>query len=192
MSVLTLIDFKNLALDLVLALQSLPASRILPSTTGRGTLLTELSGLVPLVESSEFDAERIVPLLRVVVNKEPDEIIFAKAYAAVTEATKATPPPRPQAQFLQTPYTHSTSSIVNSSEQRQHMDDLLKEEMGASIHWHTRLPRSILREDPPSGRERRSCVQKMPGGWCSFVWRGYRLERLAKRSSGKGGAEVVC
>lgn len=111
----------------MLALQSLPASRILPSTTGRGTLLTELSGLVPVIESSEFDAERIVPLLRVVVNKEPDEIIFAKTYAAVTEAT---PPPRPQARFFQTPYTHSTSSVVNSSKQRQHMDDLLKEDMG--------------------------------------------------------------
>ncbi|OAP55710.1 hypothetical protein AYL99_09862 [Fonsecaea erecta] len=120
-------DFKTLALDLVLAVQSLPASRLLPSTTGRGTLLTELSGLIPVIESSEFDAERIVPLLRVVVNKEPDEIIFAKTYAAMTEAT---PPPRPQAQFLQTPYTHSTSSVVNSSEQRQYMDGLLKEEMG--------------------------------------------------------------
>jgi hypothetical protein len=125
MSILTCLDFKNLALDLVLALQSLPASRILPSTTGRSTLLTELSGLVPVVESREFDGEHIVPLLQVVVNKEPDEIIFAQAYAAVTEAT----PPRPQAQFLQTPYTHSTSSVVNSSEQRQHIDDLPKEEM---------------------------------------------------------------
>jgi hypothetical protein len=127
MSILTCIEFKNLALDIVLALQGLPASRLLPSNTCRGTLLTELSSLIPVVESDQLDAERIVPLLQAVINKEPDDVIFTEAYAAVAEST---PPPRPQAQVLQTPYTPSTSSIVNSSEYRQHMDDLLKEELG--------------------------------------------------------------
>ncbi|KEF50881.1 uncharacterized protein A1O9_13062, partial [Exophiala aquamarina CBS 119918] len=79
-------------------------------------------------DSDQFDPKHVVPLLTVVINHEPDEIIFREAYAAVTEST---PPPRPQTHALQTPYTHSTSSIVNSSEHRQNIDDVLKGELGA-------------------------------------------------------------
>src|SRR5271156_1718545 len=127
MSTLTCIELQMLALQLVSTLQVLPASLLLPSHTGRGLLVADLSSLIPPIVSQQLDLNRIVPLLRVVINKEPDDIIFTEAYAAVTEST---PPPRPQAYALQTPYTHTTSSIVDSSEQRQHMDDLLKEELG--------------------------------------------------------------
>ncbi|KAJ9609296.1 hypothetical protein H2204_015571 [Knufia peltigerae] len=111
-------DIKYLALDLVSALQNLP---------GRGSFSGDLSRFYAQIDSEQFDANSVIPLLRDVINEAPDEILLAKAYATLTEST---PPPRPQAHVLQTPYTHSTSSIVNSSEQRQYMDDLLKDEMG--------------------------------------------------------------
>lgn len=111
----------------MLELQQLPASRLLLSRNGQSTLRSDLLRLGSFVESGEFDIKRAIPLLRDVIKKEADHIIFERAYACVTEST---PPPRSRAHILQTPYTHSTSSIVNSSEQRQHMDDLLKEEMG--------------------------------------------------------------
>ncbi|MCJ1285804.1 hypothetical protein MMC26_005145 [Xylographa opegraphella] len=79
------------------------------------------------IDQEQVDANCIIPLLRDVVNEEPDEILYAKTYVAVTEST---PPPRLQAHILHTPYTYNTSSVVDSSEQRQNMDDLLKEEMG--------------------------------------------------------------
>lgn len=125
--ILTFIEFRNLALDLVLALQSHPASRLLASNIGRGTLFGDLSRFIFVIDSEQFDPEHVHPLLKAVINNEQDEIIFREAYAAVTEST---PPPRSQAHAFQTPYTHSTSSIVNSSEHRQHIDDVLKEELG--------------------------------------------------------------
>ncbi|KAJ8987790.1 hypothetical protein HRR80_9614 [Exophiala dermatitidis] len=33
-----------------------------------------------------------------------------------------------------------------------------------SVHWHTGILRNIFREVPPSGREFRGDLQKMPGG----------------------------
>jgi len=126
--ILTGTELRDLALDLIVTLQSLPASRLLPSNSGRGVLVADLSNLIPLIVSDQFDAERIIPLFRDVINKESDETVFAKAYAAVIEST---PPPRPQSHFFQTPYTRSTSSIVNSSEHRQYMDDVLREELGS-------------------------------------------------------------
>lgn len=92
----------------MLDLQGLPASRLLPSNTGRGTLLTDLSSLILVVESDQLDGERIFPLFRVVVNKGPDETSPREAYTAVTLSTR---PPRPQTPPPQTPLTHSTSSI---------------------------------------------------------------------------------
>ncbi|KIW36525.1 uncharacterized protein PV06_11236 [Exophiala oligosperma] len=107
------LNIKNLALDLVSALQNLPASRKLSSNTGRGSFSGDLSRFYAQIDSEQFDANSIIPLLRDVINGAPDKTLFAKAYATLTEST---PPPCP--------------TIVNSSEQRQYMDDLLKEEMG--------------------------------------------------------------
>ncbi|KIW99446.1 uncharacterized protein Z518_11185 [Rhinocladiella mackenziei CBS 650.93] len=121
--------FQSLAVQLIVTLQLLSASLLLPSRTGRGLLVADLSSLIPAVVSKHLDIERIVPLLRVVINKEPDDIIFEKAYAAVVEPTPPPPPPRAHILF-QTPHKHSTSSIVNTSEHRKFMDDLLKEEIG--------------------------------------------------------------
>ncbi|KAF2452531.1 hypothetical protein BDY21DRAFT_388543 [Lineolata rhizophorae] len=105
---------KNLGLDLVLALQSLPACRSLPSSTGRGTLTSDLSRFIPVIDSNEFDAERIRPLLKAIIDNEPDETILNKVAAAFTEST---PPP------------DRCLSYVNSSEHRKYMDDALKEEL---------------------------------------------------------------
>ncbi len=59
---------KTLVLDLVLALQSQPAARILPSRNSRGTLLGDLSGYVTLVDSNNFDIQSAIPLVERVIN----------------------------------------------------------------------------------------------------------------------------
>jgi Fungal protein kinase len=120
-------DLKNPTLDLILALQNLPASRLLPSSTGRGTLFGDLSRFSSMIDSEQFNVERVIPLLKGVINNKSDEILFTKVYAAVTEST---PPPRPLPYLAQTPHKQTTSSIVNSSEHRKYMDDVLKEELG--------------------------------------------------------------
>ncbi len=59
---------KTLVLDLVLALQSQPAARILPSRNSCGTLLGDLSGYVTLIDSNNFDIKSAIPLVERVVN----------------------------------------------------------------------------------------------------------------------------
>lgn len=59
---------KTLVLDLVLALQSQPAARILSSRNSRGTLLGDLSGYVALIDSNNFDIKSAIPLVEWVVN----------------------------------------------------------------------------------------------------------------------------
>ncbi|OBT44352.1 hypothetical protein VE00_05845 [Pseudogymnoascus sp. WSF 3629] len=81
---------QNSALDLISALQIPPASRILPSNIGNKNFFGDLSRLNSAVNSDDFDINRVTPLLKAVINNESDDIIWDKAYAAVTEFT---PPP---------------------------------------------------------------------------------------------------
>jgi hypothetical protein len=97
---LTPIALKNLLLDLILALQGLPASRSLLSKFGNRNLFGDLSTLNSAVNSDNFDIERIIPLLDTVLNEEPDDLVWAKVYNAVIESisrtviTKPTTPPQ--------------------------------------------------------------------------------------------------
>ncbi|KAF2843943.1 hypothetical protein T440DRAFT_523872 [Plenodomus tracheiphilus IPT5] len=119
---------------LVSALQTLPASRHLPSTRGGKNLLEDLSRLMTAVNADDFDIERILPLLRAALRKESDNVIWNAVYDAVTEST---PPPRPTSSFQQTPLSINTGSFANSTEHRKHVDDVLKEELG---HLYVGVP----------------------------------------------------
>jgi hypothetical protein len=122
-----LIGLKNVLLDLIHAMQGLPASRSLPSTRGNRDLFGDLSSLNSAIYSDNFDTARIRLLLDAVLNNEADEIIWNKVYDAVTEST---PPPRPASSIQQTPWLRNTSSFANSTEHRKYVDDVLKEELG--------------------------------------------------------------
>ena len=125
MVILINVEFRPLVLDLVSALHTLPVSRQLSSNTGRGSLSGDISRLYSEIDSELVDVDRLIPLLRDVINKEPDEVILTQACAAVTEST---PPPRPVSPVQQT--LRNTSSFANSSEHRKYIDDVLKEELG--------------------------------------------------------------
>ncbi|KAK5660714.1 hypothetical protein OQA88_12079 [Cercophora sp. LCS_1] len=122
-------DLQNLAIDLLLALQSLPASRLLRSS-GRGkNLLGDLLRLNSALNSDDyFDLDRIKPLLKSAIANDNDALIWKEVYNAVTEST---PPPRPIASsFQQTPWLHNTGSFANSSEYRKDVDRVLRNELG--------------------------------------------------------------
>ncbi|KAF1935424.1 hypothetical protein EJ02DRAFT_439253 [Clathrospora elynae] len=121
------VQLRNTLVDLLLALQSLPASRLLPSKRGNKDLLGDLLSLNPAIYSNNFDTTRIRPLLDAVLDKEPDEVIWDKVYNALTEST---PPPRPASSIQQTPWLRSTGSIANSTKYRKYVDEVLKEELG--------------------------------------------------------------
>ncbi|KAL6239577.1 hypothetical protein BDW75DRAFT_250426 [Aspergillus navahoensis] len=96
-------DTQNLILDLISALRALPDMRILPSV------------------------EQFRPLLNAVLDEQSDNIIWDKLYATVRGST---PPPSALPVLDQTPFLHTTSSLVNSSEHRSNFDGILKEELG--------------------------------------------------------------
>lgn len=122
-------DLQNLTLDLLSALRNIPAIRLLPSKTGRGTLRSDLLRLELSLDSGDFELDRIKPLLKSAVSNTLDDAhIWDEAYRAVTEST---PPPQPVASSLQqTPWLHKTSSFANSLEYRQDVDRVLKLELG--------------------------------------------------------------
>ena len=119
---------QNLSLDFILALQALPASRLLPPISARKNLFSDLSRLSSSINSDEFDFERLIPLLGAILDQESDGLIWDKVYAAAAEST---PPPRPLPYSAQTPYSHTTSAISNSHEYRDDMDAVLKKELGS-------------------------------------------------------------
>jgi hypothetical protein len=118
-------------LDLILALQNLPDARRLPSPNGRGSLLSDLSRYISLVDSDEFDIKHVACLLREVINDAPAPKIWNIVRNLVVEST---PPPRALPNLDQTPYSFNTSSFVNTSEYRKHVDDVLKVELGSDLY----------------------------------------------------------
>lgn len=117
-----------LSSDLVVALQLLPASRTLPPISGRQTLIGGLLSLALRIEAGEYEFESLIPLLHAILSREPDDSIWDKVYAAAAEST---PPPKSPSYFKQTPFSHSTSVIPDSSEYYDDVDAVLKKELGS-------------------------------------------------------------
>ncbi|KAF2804372.1 serine/threonine-protein kinase Sgk2 [Mytilinidion resinicola] len=127
------------ALDLVLALQALPTSRLLPSSSGEKNLFGDLSRLNQAINIGDFDPRRVTPLLIAVINNESDDIIWHKVYDVVAEsipltavAKPSTPPasdPPHTASFQQTPWTFNTGSFADTSDLRKNVDPILKSEV---------------------------------------------------------------
>ncbi|KAL2889274.1 hypothetical protein HOO65_030775 [Ceratocystis lukuohia] len=127
---LDLRDRQTLVISLLAAVQTLTASGFLPSKTGHDSLQTDLIRLTSAVASTDFNFDRVKPLLKSALADETDDtLLWDQVYQAVTEPT---PPPRPVASSIkQTPWLHNTSSFVNSSEHRKYVDDVLKAELGS-------------------------------------------------------------
>ncbi|RYP78609.1 hypothetical protein DL769_003170 [Monosporascus sp. CRB-8-3] len=107
-------DIHKLVLALLSTVQDLPAARLLPATTCRGTLRSDLLRLGLSLDSDDFDLELIKPLLEAALADDPDDaLIWDQVYQAVT---KSTPPPQPIASSTQqTPLLHNTSRFAESS-----------------------------------------------------------------------------
>lgn len=121
-------DIQNLAMDLVSALRSLPDLPKRPSVNSRRNLLSDVLRLNSAISTDDFQTDQLIPLLTTVVKEESDNLIWSQALAILAEST-CLPKPLP---FLdKTAFLHTASSFVNSSEQRKHIDAVLKEELGS-------------------------------------------------------------
>ncbi|KAL2889273.1 hypothetical protein HOO65_030774 [Ceratocystis lukuohia] len=111
---LDLRDSRDLVISLLTAVQNLTAIRFLPSKTGHDSLRTDLIRLNFTVASTDFNFDRVKPLLKSALADETDDtLLWDQVYQAVTEHT---PPP---------------DRFANSSEHRKYVDDVLKEELGS-------------------------------------------------------------
>ncbi|KAF3768658.1 hypothetical protein M406DRAFT_28806, partial [Cryphonectria parasitica EP155] len=129
------IELQNLVFTLLAALQVLPAARILRTSRDK-SLFVEILRLNVTIATSDFDFDRLHPLLKASADGADDSAIWKLVKSAVAEAT---PPPRPIASSIQqTPWLRNTSSFPNSSEYRKHVDGILKEELG---HLYVGIPK---------------------------------------------------
>ncbi|KAL2813163.1 hypothetical protein BJX63DRAFT_443206 [Aspergillus granulosus] len=117
-----------LMVSLIAALLYLPDIESLPSASGRDNLLSDLLKLNIWIGSNNFEVCQSKLLLKAVLDKQPDSIIWDQLYTIVREST---PPPLPSAPQLldQTSCLRTTSSLINSSEYRSNFDDILEEEL---------------------------------------------------------------
>ena len=124
---------------LLLTLSKLPVARLLSS--GSGYLRTALIQLNSAVSSNAFDLDSIKPLLRSVLEHDADKLIWDHIYRLTADISSSqhapppppqrTPSPRPIATPVeQTPWVYSTSGIMNSTEIREEVDKILKQELG--------------------------------------------------------------
>ncbi|OAQ57431.1 FunK1 protein kinase [Pochonia chlamydosporia 170] len=129
-------DLRRLSLNLLVALQNLPAINAVPSRTGPGTVESDVLRLLSAVTADNFDFNRVKRLLKEALTDKPrDTLIWELVSSAAVEST---PPPRAMpSSTQQTPWSQNTSSFVNSSESRQNVDPVLKQELE---HLYVGLP----------------------------------------------------
>jgi hypothetical protein len=123
----------------------------------RRNVLSDILRLNSAISTDDFETDRLILLLTSAVKEESDNQIWSEVLAVLAEST---PPPKPLPFLNQTPFLHTTSSFVNSSEQRKHIDAVLKEELGSTyigVQWfYEAYFGSIEGLEPSSG-------SKMPG-----------------------------
>lgn len=109
---------------------------MVPSRTGPGSVENDLLRLLSAVTADNFDFDRIQKLIKEALTDKPrDTLIWELVSDAVVEST---PPPRAiPSSTQQTPWSQNTSSFVNSSESRQNVDPVLKQELE---HLYVGLP----------------------------------------------------
>ncbi|KAK6850406.1 hypothetical protein PG989_016451 [Apiospora arundinis] len=121
-------DLQELSIVILSSLQGLRASRLLGAKTGSKSFVNDLSRLISTItDDSDFEYNRIHPLLQDALTIKPDSDIWKQAHNAVAEPT---PPRTIAASFQQTPWLRNMSSFVNPSEHRKYVDAVLKEELG--------------------------------------------------------------
>ncbi|KAJ8071763.1 hypothetical protein OCU04_002079 [Sclerotinia nivalis] len=136
-------DAKDLALKLIIALQTIPLASVLRSRHGPETLLEDIISWAPQVLSGVFNLSSFIPLFKIVDSHASDVEIFNALFVLLARTTTAhqsgptTPPqsiiPFAAAAFKQTPFSFSTGRLADSSERLKDIEPTLKKEIGESL-----------------------------------------------------------
>ncbi|KAI9776690.1 MAG: hypothetical protein M1839_009417 [Geoglossum umbratile] len=131
------IDVKSLILDLIIALQGLPAARILPSKNASGVLLDDIVRFAPNVISKDFDDKSVVPLLEQVIKHASDWDIWNAVFALVTKP-RATPPTVFDQSILGTPIKSTSSSQQGGEQFHSDIDPRILGEVNGCVYNDTK------------------------------------------------------
>ncbi|KAI9809767.1 MAG: hypothetical protein M1825_000200 [Sarcosagium campestre] len=116
--------------NLITALQNQPVTEQLPSRVEGQFLCDDLGQFRRQISS---DSKLAAPLVKLILKQSDDESVWASVYNLIDRAGSAQPrTPSPSAptiiRFSQTPWTHNSSSFVDTSELRSQIDRHLKYE----------------------------------------------------------------
>ena len=130
------IALRQLTRDLLIALAALPVSRLLPSTLGGVDITDDIMKLRFLVSSSDFNLDRIRPLLQAALKVNADDALI---WGEVRNAVFIVVTPSPTTSFSrsscpETPVRYSMGRGFNSSEST---DSVLDKELG---HMYVGIP----------------------------------------------------
>ena len=133
-----LTDIKDLVLDLIGALQTLPAARVLRSQIDRNTRLrADLFSLGSKVGSSDFDIKSTIPLVGLVVNNAPDVEIWSAVFDLVahTSPKTITPPTAFEKAVFDTPLRSSSASQRGVEQTHDEVDQRIVEELAGRVYY---------------------------------------------------------
>ncbi|EGE81887.1 hypothetical protein BDDG_04830 [Blastomyces dermatitidis ATCC 18188] len=115
--------------DLLGALMTQKSAFNLSSRLGNRNLASDISNLFGYVQQNDFSYEVYRALSQLVIRKALDIDIWTAVINLIITVLRSTPPP--STPFIQqTPITYNMSSLVNSSEYRKDVDNVLKEDIG--------------------------------------------------------------
>lgn len=136
--IILLTYMKDLVLDLILALQSLPASRKLYSQINPKTRLrTDLVSLASKSCSSDFDIKSTIPLVELVVNNAPDAEIWLAVFdlIALTSPKQLTPPNPCEKAVFDTPLRPSSACQSGTEQTHDEVDQRIFEELTGRVYY---------------------------------------------------------
>ncbi|KAL2050313.1 hypothetical protein ABVK25_009421 [Lepraria finkii] len=131
---------RDIILDLILALQSQPAARVIPSQIRTGPLSGDIATFYGRLSSNQEHSKYVAPLLKLVLNEAKDTDIWAAVLDLVVRTRPTpqptTPPPSHPSftsSFPQTPWSFNTGGFEDTSEYRKYIDNPLREELLPSL-----------------------------------------------------------
>ncbi|EKG12740.1 hypothetical protein MPH_10153 [Macrophomina phaseolina MS6] len=142
---------KSLVLQLINTFQIHPAALNLPSHSKQSPLLSDIAMLYIRLSTNQTDVRHTAQLVKNIIDEQDDPTIWTAVYDLIRQTQAAAPtfalPTAPASATLpitpkrtpsttsvpQTPNTHTTSVIINSSEQRKLFDDVLRAELDGSL-----------------------------------------------------------
>jgi hypothetical protein len=124
---------QNLVLDLILALQSQQAARVLPSRNVNGPLSGDLASLYSRISSTKTGIKPTASLLELVVRHASDEKIWSAVFSLVA-ITRTTPPTAFEKAVFDTPLRSGAASQRGIEQTHNEVDQRIVEELTGRVH----------------------------------------------------------